>query len=148
KLRDDFYLRGVLRCDHCSEIMTASASKGKLGKRYGYYHCNHCKQQRESAQKVNDAFSDLLESLQFDSGTVQLYTLLLEQALGSEQLDSKKEVSNLQMQLDQLNTRIEKMQDLLLDGKLDSEEYVRIKTRYSIQVDEIKAKIRNQSVKT
>src|SRR5690606_8231695 len=71
KLRDDFYLRGVLRCDHCSEIMTASASKGKLGKRYGYYHCNHCKQQRESAQKVNDAFSDLLESLQFDSGTVQ-----------------------------------------------------------------------------
>jgi len=38
KLRDDFHLRGVLQCSKCNSTLTSSYSKGKLGKRYGYYH--------------------------------------------------------------------------------------------------------------
>ncbi|MBL4862657.1 MAG: recombinase family protein, partial [Crocinitomicaceae bacterium] len=147
KMRDDFHLRGVLTCNSCDEIMTASASRGRLGKRYGYYHCNHCKGQRESVSKVHEAFEKLLESLKIEQDVKQLYLLILSEQLGTSEKENKQKVNNLQTQLNQLNERIERMQDLMLDGKLDADEYVSIKTRYSAQIEGIKQKIKSFGAK-
>jgi DNA invertase Pin-like site-specific DNA recombinase len=141
KMRDDFHLRGVLKCNSFDEILTASASRGRLGKRYGYYHCNHCRGQRESVTKVHEAFEKLLESLRIESDTKQLYLLILTDQLGTSEKESKQKTKNLKIQLDQLNERTVRMQDMMMDGKLDADEYIAIKTRYSKQIEEIKKKI-------
>lgn len=36
--KDEFPLKGVLRCPGCSKLLTASYQRGKSGKYYGYYH--------------------------------------------------------------------------------------------------------------
>ena len=141
KLRDDFHLRGILNCYNCGNTMTASYSKGKLGKRYGYYHCNHCKGQRVSSIKVHEAFDELLISLEIDSSLHELYTAILEEQLQGSEKENKSEIKKIQKQLDLITERLQKSQDLMLDGKLDPEEYVEIKARYSVQQKELKSKI-------
>ena len=141
KLRDDFHLRGVLNCEHCGNTMTSSYSKGKMGKKYGYYHCNHCKLQRVSAIKVHKAFDDLLKSIQIEPEMVELYIAFLEQEMKKTQVDNTKEIKKLKIQIQQIDNRLIKSQDLMLDGKIDPDEYVNIKTRYSNQKDEIQTKI-------
>jgi len=143
KLRDDFHLRGVLNCNECSGTMTASYSKGKLGKRYGYYHCNHCKKQRVSASKIHLAFDELLKSIQIEPEMVVLYNAFLEDEMKTSEVDNKVELKKLNEQLEQIESRLIKSQDLMLDGKLDPDEYVSIKARYSAQKTEIKDKISN-----
>ena len=41
-------LRGILQCSKCQSKMTGSPSKSCTGKKYFYYHCNHCKKERFS----------------------------------------------------------------------------------------------------
>ncbi len=146
KLREDFPLRGLLKCNHCEETLTASSSRGKLGKRYAYYHCNHCKQQRESSETVHQAFNQLLKSIEIDSDAHDLYTAILANLMGESQEKGKLEAKNLKVQLEKITQRIENMQDLMLDGKLDSDEYVSIKTRYSGQIIDLKEKIKTLSM--
>ncbi len=143
KLRDDFHLRGVLNCNECGNTMTASFSKGKLGKRYGYYHCNHCKKQRVSAIKVHAAFDELLKSIQIEPEIMTLYNAFLEDEMKTSEVDNKAELNKLKIQLDQIENRLIKSQDLMLDGKLDPDEYVSIKARYKKQKKDIKDKIAN-----
>jgi site-specific DNA recombinase len=148
KLRDDFHLRGVINCNTCNNTMTASFSKGKLGKRYGYYHCNHCKEQRVSAIKVHEAFDKLIHSIVIEPEIRVIYDLILEEQMGGSEKQNKQEVKKLQEQLNQINDRLERLQDLMLDQKLDPDEYVSIKARYSAQKDEIKTKINGLKAST
>ena len=143
KLRDDFHLRGVLNCNECGSTMTASYSKGKLGKRYGYYHCNHCTKQRVSSTKVHAAFDELLKSIQIEPEVMALYNAFLEDEMKTSEVDNKAELKKLNLQLEQIESRLIKSQDLMLDGKLDPDEYVSIKARYTGQKNEIKEKIAN-----
>ncbi len=145
-LRDDFPLRGVLNCNSCGETMTASASRGKLGKRYGYYHCNHCKEQRVSVKEVHNAFTNLLESIQIDKNAIELYQAFLDQELGGSKKENDKIKRTLQTELEGLNERLIKMQDLLLDGKLDAEDYSSMKMRYNDQIQELKQKMKSFGV--
>lgn len=143
KIRKDFPLRGILKCHKCDGIMTASFSKGKLGKRYGYYHCDHCKQQRVSNGVTESAFNEHLAKISIGSETKELYNLILAEMIGGSQTENKNEAKNLRKQLDQLNQRIVECQDLMMDRKLDPDEYVQIKGRYSVRKDEIVDKLKN-----
>ena len=61
KTRDELLpLRGMLKCSKCGEKMTGSRSKGRHGKLYAYYHCNHCGQDRYRAEALNETVEDIL----------------------------------------------------------------------------------------
>ena len=141
KLRDDFHLRGVIDCNECGHSMTSSFSKGKLGKRYGYYHCHHCKKQRVSSIKVHKAFDKLIKGIQIEPEVRAIYDVILAEQMGCSEKGNKIEAKKLQKQLDLINERLERSQDLMLDGMLEPTEYVKIKSRYSVQENEIKLKI-------
>jgi len=62
--RDAFPLRGLIRCKDCGELVTASLSTGKLGKKFGYYRCHRVKGHLNvRAEVVEAAFVDLLDRL-------------------------------------------------------------------------------------
>jgi site-specific DNA recombinase len=148
KIREDFHLRGVINCNACGHTMTSSFSRGKLGKRYGYYHCNHCKGQRASSIKVHEAFDKLLNSIKIKPSIGVVYEEILAEQMGHSDRDSKQEIQKLKEQLNQISERLERSQDLMLDGKLNADEYVSIKSRYSVQQNEIKAKMSNLKAST
>jgi DNA invertase Pin-like site-specific DNA recombinase len=41
KTRDELPLRGFIQCSQCGETLTGSASRGRLGTQYYYYHCRN-----------------------------------------------------------------------------------------------------------
>lgn len=74
KQRDDFPLRGILRCD-CGRKLSSAWSKGR-SKRYGYYACpsrsihpyiSHPK------DDVETKFLELLDSITFDEGYMEWF---------------------------------------------------------------------------
>lgn len=141
KMRDEFPLRGILNCNSCGHTMTASSSKGKSGKKFGYYHCNHCKQQRASSKQTHEAFGKLLDGVTIEPNTVLLYNEVFDDMQNGSADQNKTEAKNLQKQLDQINERLIKSQDLMLDGKLDPDEYVAIKARVQEQRTDLTEKI-------
>ena len=140
-MREDYHLRGILHCKECDLPMTASASRGKLGKRYSYYHCNNCKQQRESVESVHKAFMNLLNSIEISEDAKQMYATILDHQLGTSNQEIQQRKRVVQTKLEELQKRIEKMQDLLLDGQLSPEDFTSMRSRYSEQENELKAKI-------
>lgn len=62
--RDSFPLRHFVRCEACATPLTAAWSRGKSGKRYGYYWCRHgCQGQRYSKKVLESMWLARLERL-------------------------------------------------------------------------------------
>ncbi len=61
----DFPLRRFIHCESCGRPLTASYSRGRRGKRYGYYHCAPARPGcvRISKAKLEVAFLDELRKL-------------------------------------------------------------------------------------
>lgn len=71
--RDDFPLRGFVRCSHCSRPLTASWSRGKTGATYAYYRCwgRDCAAVpavKARAERLEELFGELLRSIQISPG--------------------------------------------------------------------------------
>lgn len=141
KIREDFHLRGLILCNSCGEPLTASASRGKSGKRYSYYHCNHCKAQRESVDAIHDAFQSLLSYLELGEEMRVVYESILMEMLGGNEIEVEKHKKILKAQIEQEQQRIENLQSLLMDGKLDADDYTIMKGRCADQINTLKQKL-------
>ncbi len=141
KLRDDFHLRGVVNCKSCGHSLTSGLSRGKMGKRYGYYTCHRCKGQSVPQEKMHKAFDDLLKSIQIAPELVILYNRVLADQKGFSERNNKTKVTKLNQKLKEIDQRLIKSQDLMLDGKLDPDEYVSIKARYMVEQNTIRDQI-------
>ncbi len=137
KLRNDFHLRGVINCNTCGHVLTSSFSKGRHGGRFGYYHCNKCKGQRVPATKVHTAFYDLLGSLSISPEMNKVYQAVLTSISLSGEKRNKQDAKAINKQIDQINERINRLQDLMLNGKLEIEDYQSMRARYVVQLDEL-----------
>jgi site-specific DNA recombinase len=62
---EEFPLKGVLICESCGRPLTASASKGRNGKLYSYYHCptSSCMDARIAVEEAHGHFELLLKTL-------------------------------------------------------------------------------------
>ncbi len=141
KIRDDFHLRGLILCNSCGEPLTASASRGKSGKKYSYYHCNHCKAQRESVDTIHDAFQSLLNHLELGEEVRTVYESILMEKLGGNEKEIEQQKAILKTQIEQEQQRVENLQNLLMDGKLDAEDYTIMKGRCAEQINTLKQKL-------
>lgn len=130
-LNDAFPLRGILSCSKCGEKMTASKSKSGNGDRYAYYHCNHCHKERYPADKANKTIATILDDFTFSKQAKTLYNLMVQQLLSGNKQEAKKKKQKLQKSLDASNIRIEKLQDMFVDGKIEQEAYSDTMLRYS-----------------
>lgn len=83
----------------------------------------------------------LLKVITIDPSVVNLYKEMLDKTLGADDKQNANEAKRLKTQLVQIDEHAKRSQDLMLDGKLDPDEYVNIKTRLSVQTLELKNKI-------
>ena len=135
--REELRFRGLLKCSKCNSKLTGSLSRSRTGKRHAYYHCNHCHQERLNASQVHKRISDLLEGINFNKEVQELYHLILTKLERGNQSEIKQDKKRLQKDFAEQNQRIQKIQDLLVDGNLDVNEYQELKLRYSQKRDEI-----------
>jgi site-specific DNA recombinase len=60
---EDFPLRRFARCTICDAPLTASWARGKLGRKYGYYHCRRACLRTTPKGRLETAFVDLTRDL-------------------------------------------------------------------------------------
>jgi DNA invertase Pin-like site-specific DNA recombinase len=77
-IHPDFPLRKILFCTHCGKPLTGSWSKGKMGKKYGYYFClNWCDKKVYPISFVNEAVVELLKKITPNPNYLKAFLLML-----------------------------------------------------------------------
>jgi site-specific DNA recombinase len=74
KEHPEFPLRSFVRCAACGRPLTASLSRGKMGRRYGYYRCwnKECGAIQMRSERLEEIFGELLRRVQLAPGMVRL----------------------------------------------------------------------------
>lgn len=132
-LREELPLRGLLSCSKCGEKLTGSKSKSATGNHYFYYHCNYCANERYPMDLVNDTFESILDDFTFTKEAKEIYQLMVKELLSVDAKDSKIKHTQLVKTLNDVLVRIEKLQDLFIDGKIEHKQYSDTMARYTAQ---------------
>ena len=121
--QDNFPLRGFLKCPKCENMLTASSSRGKMGKYYHYYHCNSKCGIRFKAADVNNIFEKQLSELVPKPGMAEVFKDTVVEEFNSA--TKKQDINRNQIlkQVNDLNTRLQKALIQKIDGSLDDDDY-------------------------
>ena len=72
-------LRGFLICKQCGSHLTGSVSKGRLGGRYFYYHCNKGCKEHFRTSEANRLFLNELLKFEFKINVIEGYYKVMRQ---------------------------------------------------------------------
>ncbi|WP_198293523.1 recombinase family protein [Algoriphagus resistens] len=132
-------LRGFLKCPKCTRNLTGSASKGR-NQYYYYYHCTSKCGIRFRAKDVNESFQKFLSGFTPKKGMLELFEKLFNEAFlkgNNIDLNEKKKVKS---EIERLEQKISKSRDLMIDEKLDVEDYRIVKRNCEQQIERLEAK--------
>ena len=139
--REEFPLRGLVRCNECSQYLTASFSRGR-SKRYPYYHCHNdnCSL-RGKGLPVEEAHREFKEYLPLIAPKTELLDKLGEVAAKSAEgrektLHSKRTLTR--STLDHLKQELQELirmrsQRLISDEEFNAHKSVLVEKRQTIE---------------
>lgn len=134
--REELPLRGFLLCPRCGKKLTGSASKGRGGK-YFYYHCYPGCPERVKAEDANAEFMKLIEQINFYPESVDLLIDGIEQIFRENIFLNSFRSKQLREEMDKLRQRLNKAQELMLDGSIKPDEYRELKNRTEPEIDRL-----------
>ena len=125
-------LRGFLQCPRCGRNLTGSASRGKMGTKFFYYHCDRKCKERQRAKQLNDCFAELLVDFRAKPKAMSLYAKILKDKLKQNNTSGKAALEKLYKEIARQRQRLKNAKDLMLDGEFSAGEYKEMK----IEIDE------------
>ncbi len=128
-VRDELPLRGYLECPRCAKPLTGSASTGRSGVKFYYYHCSKGCKERIKALDTNDVFAKKLRVLRLNSVGVDLIMKSLKTRLKSTAGYNKSELEGIVKAIEKNKQRLKNAQVLMLDGELNPTEYKELKLK-------------------
>jgi site-specific DNA recombinase len=123
KLSEDLPLRGHLLCNRCGNKLTGSASRGRLGGKYYYYHCQYGCKERFPSQEVNEAFESHLRRLKPKPEIVELYKAILEDIFSEKAGSGEDRIKEVKKEVSELREKLLRADELFVDGKLPADRY-------------------------
>lgn len=124
--RDEFPLRGFIRCEACGKPLTADLARGRHGKLYGYYRCwvPNCRAVTLPAGKVEQALLDDLNARKLTPGAADLLLATLHAVLAEEDAAHAKDRARGNQRLLELRLRRDRVIDAYLhEAALDRPQY-------------------------
>ncbi len=140
KLRDEFPLRGHLTCPQCEHTLTGSASTGRHGHKFFYYHCSNGCNERHKAQEVNQKFLNLLQGLKTNPEAIELYGTIIKQSLKENNLSVKTDLEDIAKDIDKQKQRLQNARALTLDGEITPDDYKGMKSDIETLIHELLVK--------
>lgn len=141
KVNEKFPLKDFVLCPSCHKPLKASSSKGR-NQYYSYYHCAKPCNTRYKAEDVEHWFGNFLRGISLNTNTRTLLFKMIEKRFKQQTKSSRLSPKHYQ-EVDSLEQKLIKLQDLYLDGEFDSTEYRNAKERYSKKLNELKEKQEN-----
>ncbi|HLO73876.1 MAG TPA: recombinase family protein [Flavobacterium sp.] len=143
---EDFPLRGHLICNSCHGNLTGSPSTSRNGVKHYYYHCQKGCKTRFRADLAHSSFEDLLDGFKIKKDILNLYNIILEDIFNSNEKDRQKQIKQADDKIRQLRSKLESLQDKLLDDIIDKTEYNSIKLRIQKELEEWELKKQELSI--
>lgn len=128
-VREELPLRGYLECPRCGRVLTGSASTGRSGEKFHYYHCSKGCKERIKAIDTNEVFASKLKMVQFNVHLIDLFMKNLKNKLKSNSGINKIEIEKVSKEIEKNKTRLKNAQILMLDGDLNPTEYKEMKIK-------------------
>jgi len=148
KRENDFFLRGHVICPICHHPFTASRSKGRVGY-YSYYHCDSkygCKQRFTKAEFEGKLIQSI-SSLKVKESIEKIYSNILKTVVGDNTKYKTRRSNEIERELKELNEKIYKNQDLLVDGKITDVIFNSINNRYTLEKKQLETELAQVKVK-
>ena len=133
-VREELPLRGYLECPRCGRTLTGSASTGRSGDKFFYYHCMKGCKERIKANETNEVFTQKLKTLNINSQAVELLMRSLKARLKANTGENKFELEKVTKDLEKNKQRLNNAQVLMLDGELNPAEYKVLKVKIEEEI--------------
>jgi site-specific DNA recombinase len=125
--REEFPMRGFIKCKACGGNLTGSKSKGKSGGLFYYYHCRGECKTRFRAEKANDALLELLTQIKPSIEDMAIFKKECSLSFESNEDKRKEKMGAVLTDIKKTEERLLNAQKLVLDGLLDMTEYKSMK---------------------
>lgn len=139
--REELPLRGYLICPKCNRTLTGSASRGRRGNRFFYYHCSKGCGERKSAEEVNNEFLKVLHSFKANNGVIDLYGDIMQQLFKENDRTINTQLAEVSKELEKQNQRLKNNRMLMLDGEIKPDEYRENKVEIEVNIEKLQAKL-------
>ncbi|SDF47464.1 hypothetical protein SAMN05216464_118126 [Mucilaginibacter pineti] len=133
-------LRGFIKCSRCSRILCGSASKGRSGYYYNY-HCSSDCRRGFKAEDVNKVFNEAVKEFTIQEDFAELFAQVITDTYKSQNTTQVISRSELLKEINDLNSRIAKARELLLNGDIDDADYKTIKSENEYKINVLEAKL-------
>ncbi|WP_312788848.1 recombinase family protein [Sphingobacterium sp.] len=127
--KEEFPLRGVLKC-WCGCNMTAGFSKGK-NKYYLYYRCIKHTETNIPGGMLHSQFEELLDTLSFTEKQVNYIVNKSVEAIKELEKGKKDVLPARKRQLAELDKKLDRLEEKLINDEIDSATYKKWMNRYS-----------------
>jgi hypothetical protein len=113
--------------------MTGSRSKGRMGIRYAYYHCNHCATATGiSTELVNDAIAEVMNGFRLTTlMPIRCTVSWCKRMLSGNDREREVKAAALRETVRQQEQRMIRLQDSLADGDIAPADFREMHGRYA-----------------
>ena len=133
-------LRGFLICPRCRKMLTGSASKGRNAYYY-YYHCNTPCRYRVKTSEPNEMFLCELKKYTTCNTADEFLIHSILKYLKNQTVDNKKYSIQISTQIEELNNRLKNALNLFADGKIDENDFRKMKENHQNAINILKHKL-------
>ena len=114
RVRPDFPLKGLVRCEACGRPLTASWSKGRNG-HYAYYHCwRQCRAVNVAKAKLEGLFVDELKELQPTPGYMRLVKEHVVRAWEQRKAEVCNDLSEIERRAKAIQQKLDRLDEAFL----------------------------------
>ncbi len=140
RVRDELPLRGYLICPQCERTLTGSASTGRHGNKFFYYHCSNGCKERQKAGEVNHELLNLLHSFKVNPEALELYGNILKRSLKENNQSVKLDLQTITKDIEKQKQRLQNARALMLDGDITPDDYRGMKNDIESLLNELRIK--------
>lgn len=120
KIKHDFAFSRLITCGYCGCVLVGEKQKGK----YVYYHCTgykgNCPKPYNREEILERKFNELLKTIAIDPELVPIIQEALKLSHRDEKEYHNNAISKLQAENKKIQSRIDKMYEDRLDGRIDA----------------------------
>jgi len=120
KHNPDFPYKTVVRCSECNKPYMGSYSKGKLGKRYGFYHCDRGHRYIGIAkQRLESDLENFLKQIKYKKGFIEVLERLLLKKYRERQREVVQLASDVSKNISELEAKKARVIEKILSVESD-----------------------------
>lgn len=136
-----FAYRGLIQCGSCDALVTAEKTTNRHGKTYIYWHCcrkhrkyRYCPEPSVEQNALDEQIAEALDSLAVPDPVLQFALDELAGLAAHHRQMKAKAQARLAKQRQALQRRLERLNEMRLDGEYSTDEYASMKHKLLMEV--------------